>query len=101
MSINKSHFSCPVLRDCCIYSFPDCPHLLQLLQNWLLDGEFEIISSASSTEVRSCHKLSMLHVECDKNQCQKVCLAAELLSHTTATATQKYSTLDCAETTDN
>ncbi|KAJ8882429.1 hypothetical protein PR048_014237 [Dryococelus australis] len=42
-------------------------------------------------EVRSCHKLSTLLVECEKTQRQKVRLATELLSHTTATAIRKYS----------
>lgn len=113
ISVTKSHFSHPVLMECNIYYFPDAPHLLKLLRNWLLDSEFswpsglivnkkpivDIINTVSSTEVRSCHRLSVLHVTCEKTQRQKVRLAAELLSHTTATAIRKYSSLDCAQAT--
>ncbi|KAJ8893814.1 hypothetical protein PR048_006415 [Dryococelus australis] len=73
----------PVLRDCSIYSFPDCPHLLKLLRNWLLDTEFKYVlatnypcfmSNARKPSVRSSSPAS------------EVRLAAELFSHTTAIA---------------
>jgi hypothetical protein len=85
-----------------IYFFADVPHLLKLIRNWLLDSEFvfhgskinkdilhELISS-NEKEISSCFKLTMNHLTVEGPKRQNVRIAAELLSHTTATALRHY-----------
>jgi len=82
---------------------PDAPHILKLTRNWLLDTGFKIndkiinkqplnaLVTLMSSELSVCHKLSKEHLTCEGPQRQKVKLATQLISHTTATALQKYS----------
>jgi hypothetical protein len=85
-----------------IYFFADVPPLLKLIRNWLLDSEFvfhgskinkdilhELISS-NEKEISSCFKLTMNHLTVEGPKRQNVRIAAELLSHTTATALRHY-----------
>lgn len=85
-----------------IVQLPDSPHLLKLLRNWLLDTGFiyngseiskeplEALLSKVTSEVNVCYKLTKLHLTCEGPQRQRVKLAAQLLSHTTATALLHY-----------
>jgi len=85
-----------------IVCVPDAPHLLKLTRNWLLDKGFyindkvinkeplEALVTMMSTELSVCHKLSSDHLTCEGPQRQKVKLATQLLSHTTATALKHY-----------
>lgn len=97
-------FSIPNGRE--IVYMPDVPHILKLLRNWLLDTGFvigdqiinkkplEALISKTSTELSVCHKLSKGHLTCAGPQRQKVCLASNLLSHTTATALLHYKPIE-------
>lgn len=102
ISIQNTIYRHPVSQEP-IYFFADAPHLLKLIRNWFLDNGFtlengEQISSvpveelikSTATEITSCHKLSTSHVKCEKTKRQNVLLAAQLLSHTTATALKHY-----------
>lgn len=95
-------FSVPGIANSVVY-FPDAPHLLKLIRNWLLDGGFilpngnkiikdplEKLVDLTSTEINVCHKLTEAHVTCKGFQRQKVHLATQLLSHTTSTALLHY-----------
>lgn len=93
-------FSIPNGRE--IVYVPDVPHILKLLRNWLLDTGFligdqiinkkplESLISKTSTELSVCHKLNSEHLTCAGPQRQKVRLASQLLSHTTAIALLHY-----------
>lgn len=100
-TVNSAHKH-PVSHDP-VYFFADAPHLLKLIRNWFLDTGFaledgQIINSepvrelivSTNTEISSCHKLTIKHVHCEKTKRQNVSLAAQLLSHTTATALNHY-----------
>lgn len=94
-----SSFPHPVTGDP-IFHFPDVPHLLKLLRNWLLDAGFilydgqvvsrepleELITSVENKEINAAFKLRRKHTECKKAQRQNVELAAQLFSHTAGTA---------------
>lgn len=81
---------------------PDAPHLLKLVRNWFLDTGFnlngneinkrpiEALMSKITTEVNVCHKLTSMHLTCEGPQRQNVKLAAQLLSHNTASALTRY-----------
>ena len=82
-----------------IYVFPDIPHLLKLCRNHLLDDgylfrsgsmlkkeDFEKLLQADNGELKICHKLTLGHLDCQGNARQRVRPAAQLLSHSTATA---------------
>lgn len=81
---------------------PDASHILKLVRNWLLDTGFSIndkiinkkpleaLVSSSETELSVCYKLSKEHLSCEGPQRQRVKLATQLLSHTTATALLHY-----------
>lgn len=82
-----------------IFFFADAPHLLKLIRNWFIDNGFVLkngvilnknpiktLVELTDTEITSCYKLSHHHINCERTQRQNVRLAAELLSHTTATA---------------
>lgn len=86
-----------------IYLFADVPHMLKLLRNWFIDRGFllqdrtivnkkpvEALINLTDFEVNTCFKLTSRHIECEKTKRQNVRLAAELLSHTTATALLHY-----------
>jgi len=89
-----------------IVFIPDAPHILKLIRNWLLDIGFqfneqlinkkplESLIKQTSTEINICHKLSEEHLTCEGPQRQKVKLASQLLSHTTATALLHYKPID-------
>lgn len=97
VSINKTYFQNPVTDDK-IYFFTDAPHLLKLVRNRLFDTGFRLAGGtviskrpieelvATSPEISSCHKLTQAHITCGKTQRQNVALAAQVLSHTTASA---------------
>lgn len=85
-----------------IVFIPDAPHILKLIRNWLLDTGFqfneqlinkkplESLIKKTSTEISIYYKLSEEHLTCEGPQRQKVKLASQLLSHTTATALLHY-----------
>ncbi len=77
----------------------DVPHLLKLLRNHLLDQGFilkngdlllrehlENLLAVDTGELRITHKLKPIHFNCSHSQRQNVCLAAQLLSRSTACA---------------
>jgi len=100
ISYENPIFSTPNGRD--IVYIPDAPHILKLIRNWLLDTGFQIndqiinkkpleaLVRNMSTELSVCHKLTSEHLTCDGPLRQKVRLATQLLSHTTATALKHY-----------
>ena len=82
-----------------IFVFPDAPHMLKLLQNHLLDQgvvledgtevtkeDLEEILLVDKAELKICHKLTQNHLDVRGSARQNVRLAAQVLSHTTATA---------------
>jgi hypothetical protein len=86
-----------------IACFYDVPHLLKLFRNWLLDTGFclpdgTVLTKAplftllqlTGTEVSTCFKLKELHLNVKRSQRQNVRLAAELISHTVASALRRY-----------
>ena len=90
----------PVDKSRVIYVFPDAPHMLKLCRNHLLDdgikiddqafiskSDMESILQKDCGEFKICPKLKLdSHIECHGNARQKVRPAAELLSHSSATA---------------
>lgn len=79
------------------------PHILKLIRHWLIDTGFILQDGSivnknplaalldfTDTEVSVCHKLKKDHLECQRSQRQNVALAAQLLSHTSATALLHY-----------
>jgi len=100
ISYDQPVFCIPNGRN--IVFIPDAPHILKLVRNWLLDTGFikddklinkqplEALVSITSTELSVCHKLSNEHLICEGSQRQKVKLATQLISHTTATALKHY-----------
>lgn len=97
-------FSLPTGRE--IVYIPDGPHALKLIRNWLLDTGFllndspinkkplEALINKTTTELSVCHKLTPGHLSCEGPQRQKVNLATQLLSHTTATALIHYKPIE-------
>lgn len=97
-------FSLPTGRE--IVYIPDGPHTLKLIRNWLLDTGFllndsvinkkplEALINKTTTELSVCHKLTPGHLSCEGPQRQKVRLATQLLSHTTATALKHYKPIE-------
>jgi hypothetical protein len=81
-----------------IYVNPDAPHMLKLLRNHLLDQGFilegftitrkdlEGILTFDNAELKICHKLTETHFDVKGSARQNVRAAAQLLSHSTATA---------------
>lgn len=102
ITIDKTFFLHPTTKKK-IYFLADAPHLLKLIRNWMLDTGF-ILSDGSRinsvplkellkvtrTEISVCHKLSQKHLDCIKSERQNVGLAAQLLSHSVATALIHY-----------
>lgn len=102
ISMDKTYFLHPV-TDEKIYMFVDVPHLLKLIRNWMLDTGFTLtegkiinkqpllaLIKGNKTETNAFFHLRKKHIECQRNERQKIQLAAELLSNKTATALQHY-----------
>jgi hypothetical protein len=102
ISIDKTSFNNPVTEEK-VFIFPDAPHILKLVRNWLLDTGFimtdgsevnkkplESLLQVVDSEVSSCHRLTKKHLECVKSERQNVPLAMQLLSHTVATCLIQY-----------
>ncbi len=79
--------------------FADVPHLLKLLRNHFLDQGYQLpngtrftkddllqLLEKDSGELRLCHKLKPIHFLCKGSQRQRVILAAQLFSHSVASA---------------
>jgi Transposase protein/87kDa Transposase len=86
-----------------IFWFPDAPHLLKNLRNHFLNGFKDTVTgdilnaepiremmSLNNSEVSSIHKLKVIHLAVSNAKKMNVRLAAELLSHSTATALKRY-----------
>jgi len=101
LGINLTNTSFPNPADPTrrIFVFPDVPHLLKLLRNHLLDhglelrgnviigkSDFAEILEADSAEFKINPRLTDLHISCIGSQRQRVRPAAQLLSHSSATA---------------
>jgi hypothetical protein len=82
-----------------IFFFPDAPHLLKLLRNHLIDQglqwsdgtklekkDFENLLEKDGNEKKILPRLTQEHIYCKNNARQRVRMAAQLLSHSTATA---------------
>jgi len=82
-----------------IFTFPDAPHMLKLCRNHLIDDgyqldencfvtreDFEQILHTDNGEIKLCPSLSLDHLDCQGNARQRVRPAAQLLSHSVATA---------------
>ena len=104
ISTENTSFANPADPSRQIFVFLDVPHLLKLIRNHIMDeGIFidgrttklqrqdfqEIFDANQSGEFKIHHKLTETHIHCSGPQRQRVCLAAQLLSHTTAVA-MKY-----------
>jgi len=87
-----------------VFFFPDVPHLLKLLRNHLVDQGFEWQNGIQidksdleqlllkdANEIKIHPKLTKEHLDCQQNARQRVRMAAQLLSHTTATALKTLS----------
>lgn len=96
------YFLHPITKKKIVY-FPDVPHLLKLFRNWLLDTGFiladgtivtkeslEKLLALISTEINVACRLTKDHIDVKKSQRQNVRLAAQLCSHTVATALIHY-----------
>ncbi|KAK7603325.1 hypothetical protein V9T40_003324 [Parthenolecanium corni] len=105
----KPYFKHPC-NDFDIVCMHDLPHVLKLIRNWLLDKglilndclvinrkPFQTLIDAAQTEVNACYKLQDRHLTRRKSERQNVRLAAELLSHTVATAIAHYNVCGDAE----
>ena len=99
VSSEKPFFENPFEASRKVFVFPDAPHLLKLLRNHLLDQgyvlsdgteinrkDIEHILSEDVNELKIHHKLQPVHFNCTYSTRQRVRLAAQLISHTTATA---------------
>ncbi|KAG5875729.1 hypothetical protein JTB14_007663 [Gonioctena quinquepunctata] len=102
VGIDKSYFRHPNQQSN-KYMFADAPHLLKLVRKWLIDTGFvledgskitktplENLVKLTDSEVNICFKIGENHLSCEKTARQNVRRAAELLSHTTATALIHY-----------
>jgi len=99
VSQEKPFFANPFCPDRKVFVFADAPHLLKLLRNHLLDKEYRLqngteikkenlqkILAIDSGELKIHHKLLPIHFNCTHSTRQRVSLAAQLISHTTASA---------------
>ncbi len=93
----KPYFYTPQAEK--INVFADTPHLLKLLRNHFLDQGYVLpggkifqkedllqLLNTDKGELRLCHKLKPLHFTCKGSQRQRVMLAAQLFSHSVASA---------------
>uniref|UniRef100_A0A182PX42 THAP-type domain-containing protein n=1 Tax=Anopheles epiroticus TaxID=199890 RepID=A0A182PX42_9DIPT len=96
------YFTHPVTK-CNIYVFPDAPHLLKLIRNWLLDSGFEyknkiikldlledLVEKRNQAELTPIFKITNNHLKMSPQERQNVRRASELLSRTTAIALRQY-----------
>ena len=99
---SRPYFNHPI-TNCNIYVFPDAPHILKLIRNWLLDTGFEyngkiikldklieLIRNRNVAEMTPIFKLTDNHLNMTPQERQNVRKAAELLSRTTSIALQRY-----------
>ena len=99
VSDSKPFFENPFCPSRRVYFFPDAPHLLKRLRDHLLDHGYTLadgteinkedlqkILMMDDKELKIHPKLSPLHFNCVNSTRQRVRLAAELISHTTASA---------------
>jgi len=99
VSTEKPYFPNPFDPERPIFAFPDAPHMMKLLRNHLIDQgltfangvevtkrDLEDILSKDKSELKICHKLTQHHLDLKGSARQNVRLAAQTLSHTTATA---------------
>jgi hypothetical protein len=96
---DQSWFQHPTDETRKIYFFPDAPHLLKLLRNHLIDQglqwsngttlekkDLENLLAKDANEKKILPRLTPEHLYCKNNARQRVRMAAQLLSHSTATA---------------
>ena len=101
VSMERTYFPNPFDPERPIFVVPDPPHMLKLLRNHFLDGgltlgdgtklvrsDVEALLEKDSSELRICHKLTQMHLDLKGSARQNVRSAAQLFSHTTATALQ-------------
>lgn len=106
-SLNIGHdkncyFAHPKDPDLKVFVFADPPHLLKLIRNNLIDFGFhyedktltkdciEEILKLNNIDLRIPHKLDRKHLDASGTERQKVSLAAQLFSHTTAQAIEWF-----------
>lgn len=86
-----------------VYMFADVPRLLELIRNWLLDTGFvlengkiisklplEVLIQQTDSEINCRHRLKPVHITHEGSPRRNVLLAAQVLSHTTATALKTH-----------
>jgi len=67
----------------------------------LIKKPIETLMSKITTEVNVCHKLTPMHLTCEGSQRQNVKLAAQLLSHNTASALTRYQLIEDTKLNNN
>uniref|UniRef100_A0A182HYC2 Transposase n=1 Tax=Anopheles arabiensis TaxID=7173 RepID=A0A182HYC2_ANOAR len=108
--ITKPYFNHPVTNKN-VYVFPDAPHLIKLLRNWLIDTGFDykgsiitadplrkLVEERKDAEITPLFKLNENHLTMSPQERQNVRRAVQLLSHTTATALRRYQSDDASQT---
>ena len=117
VSEDRPYFPNPFDPERPIFAYPDPPHMLKLARNHLLDQgftledgtevtrrDFEAILLKDCSELKVCHKLTQHHLDVKGSARQNVRVAAQLLSHSTATALKcfgKEKQADFVETVNN
>ena len=99
VSPDHPYFTNPADQSRKIFVFPDAPHLLKLCRNHLIREGYQInenntirredlekILEFDNNETRICPKLTSEHFDCEGSAKQKVRPAAQVLSHSVATA---------------
>ena len=100
ISPEKPFFQNPFDKTRVVFVFPDVPHMLKLCRNHVLDDgitidqdtkitkqDFENILLKDNGELKICYKIKVeTHLDCIGSARQRVRPAAQLLSHSTATA---------------
>lgn len=98
MHPKKSYFQHPACDSLKVFVFTDASHLLKLLRNHLLDQGFiwngktivkEILLKLlfiNAGDLKTSYKITAYHVEVQGFERQKLLLAAQVLSNTTASA---------------
>jgi hypothetical protein len=103
ITVDQTSFTNPADPSRQVYVFVDVPHVLKLIRNHILDdgiwvdGQTEFISQQdfknilekNRTELKIHHKLTDFHLYCSGPQRQRVRLAAQLLSHSSARAIER------------
>lgn len=100
INTEKTSFQNPADPSRPVFVFPDVPHLLKLIRNHILDegifvdgsgsklsrSDLESLLQIDNGEFKILHKLKNIHLQCTGPQRQRVRLAAQVLSHSVATA---------------